>query len=472
MGEKIIHIGEEWDKEGIKITPEEKEMDQGDPYMRLIEEALGFQRKSNTPFLGGMSLSKAAVFVSAMYNVEICTHNFCDFSEDLNRAEEAAKNIGEPVLTAYKNRLARFYEFALSELQSRTKEGFGNETVKYVEKHLAWLDRFAVRAGKAPLDAEKKKAILMDALTSDARDSYVTVLCTAGGGWAEEAAKAYEILRQLKAAKTRVNSVSLGTPFEVDADNIVRQQDLILFENYIRETAAAKKINDDARNYAFDTGILPSAELEEPKDVEKRYSKAIQAAIERLTPKGSGEERRATESAGGGGDEPPARTPAPVLSVGEQAPMFGPMKLHNPQEAGMTSFTLSRYVGEEPDGDTKGVLISFFATWCGSCKKELLVLVQLSEKYKSRGLQVVSIAIDKDEEAFPAIRDLVTKNHITFPIVMDRFNMLARRYFGEQTSLPSIFLVRRDGTIVLMEQRYNEDVSAILTSSVEKLVGK
>src|SRR4051794_11794311 len=56
---------------------------------------------------------------------------------------------------------------------------------------------------------------------------------------------------------------------------------------------------------------------------------------------------------------------APLLKAGEKAPQFGPVKLHNPAEAGMQTFVLGKYAGDEPETATKGVLISFFATWCG-----------------------------------------------------------------------------------------------------------
>lgn len=166
-----------------------------------------------------------------------------------------------------------------------------------------------------------------------------------------------------------------------------------------------------------------------------------------------------------------AKADPPILKAGDAAPQFGPVKLHNPAEAGMPTFTLGKYAGEEPETATKAVLISFFATWCGPCKKELPFLVELSNKYKARGLQVVSISIDKEEEQFKTVRELVAHNKINYPVVMDRFNLLARRYLGEKTAMPSLFLVKRDGTIAVVKQGYDGDASAFVTSEVEKLLG-
>lgn len=161
-----------------------------------------------------------------------------------------------------------------------------------------------------------------------------------------------------------------------------------------------------------------------------------------------------------------------LLKAGDAAPVFGPVKLHNPAEAGMANFTLSNYVGDEAEKPVKAVLISFFATWCGPCKKELPFLVKLADKYKAKGLQVVSVSIDKDEEAFKGVRELVAQNKIVHPVLMDRYNLLARRYLGDKTSLPAVFILKSDGSIALVKQGYDGDASAQLTAEVEKILAK
>jgi len=163
--------------------------------------------------------------------------------------------------------------------------------------------------------------------------------------------------------------------------------------------------------------------------------------------------------------------PSTVLDAGDVAPRFGPMKLHNAEAAQMKSFTLSKFVGADAEKPSKVVLISFFATWCGPCKKELPFLASLDRTYRDKGLQVVTISIDKEEEAFEELRALVKEHDVRFPVVSDRYNVLARRYLGAKTAMPSVFLLRADGTIALVKQGYDGDASAFLTAEVEKLLG-
>lgn len=160
------------------------------------------------------------------------------------------------------------------------------------------------------------------------------------------------------------------------------------------------------------------------------------------------------------------------LQTGQKAPRFGPMKLHNAELAEMETFTLAHYVGDSAKTPAKAVLVSFFATWCEPCKKEMPFLAELDRTFREKGLQVVVISIDKEEEAFEQVRALTKEHDVRFPVLMDRFNLLARRYLGEKTAMPSLFLLSADGSIATVKQGYDEDASAFLTAEVKKLLGE
>ena len=162
-------------------------------------------------------------------------------------------------------------------------------------------------------------------------------------------------------------------------------------------------------------------------------------------------------------------TEPPILKPGDDAPMFSGV-LHNPAAAGTKRIDLASMVGPEADADgaAKAVLISFFATWCRPCKREMPLLEQLSTEYKDKGLRVVSVAIDKDQAAWPQIGELVKKNHVTYPVVKDRYNLIARQYLGAKTALPSVFIVDRQGKVAWVNQGYPNDAAEFLRAEVEK----
>ena len=180
--------------------------------------------------------------------------------------------------------------------------------------------------------------------------------------------------------------------------------------------------------------------------------------------------------AGAADPAPDAGSPAahgqadpPALGPGDDAPMFSAV-LHNPDAAGMKTVDLSSMVGAGADQDqaAKAVLISFFATWCAPCKKEMPFLQQLSTEYKERGLRVLSVAIDKEESAWPAILLLVRENRVTYPVVKDRYNLIARRYLGEKTALPSVYIIDREGKVAMVKQGYPDDAATFLRAEVER----
>jgi thiol-disulfide isomerase/thioredoxin len=175
-------------------------------------------------------------------------------------------------------------------------------------------------------------------------------------------------------------------------------------------------------------------------------------------------------TSGDAGTEPHGQADPPVLNVGDDAPMFAGA-LHDPDDANMSRIDLSSLVGPEADADqaaTKAVLISFFATWCGPCKKEMPFLQALSIEYREKGLRVLSVAIDRDEALWPQITELVKLHHVTFPVVKDRYNLIARQYLGDKTSLPSVFIVNKEGKVAMVKQGYPNDAAEFLRSEVEK----
>lgn len=159
------------------------------------------------------------------------------------------------------------------------------------------------------------------------------------------------------------------------------------------------------------------------------------------------------------------------VAVGMPAPPFS-LRTMNPEAAGATWIALDRFVGEEPeDPAARAVLLSFFASWCEPCRKEMPFLVQLDRMYRDVGLRVLSVNIDREEEGIQAARKMVAGASVTFPVLSDRFNFLARRYLGDQAPLPSVFIVKRDGTIARIERGYAEDAASFLLAEVQAVLG-
>jgi thiol-disulfide isomerase/thioredoxin len=167
----------------------------------------------------------------------------------------------------------------------------------------------------------------------------------------------------------------------------------------------------------------------------------------------------------------PAARAEEEVAVGLPAPGFT-LRTLNPGESGVATVSLDRYVGAEAeDAEAKVVLLSFFASWCGPCKKEMPYLQQLNLMYRDQGLRVLSVNIDREEAGIAAGRKMASAARATFPVLSDRFNFLARRYLGEEARLPSVFLIARDGTIARIERGYGKDAAGFLLGEVQRALG-
>jgi thiol-disulfide isomerase/thioredoxin len=92
----------------------------------------------------------------------------------------------------------------------------------------------------------------------------------------------------------------------------------------------------------------------------------------------------------------------------------------------------------------KVVLINFWATWCGPCRAEIPGFLEIYEKYKGKGLEIVGISLD--EEGWRVVTPFVQRFKINYPVVIGD-GKVARAY-GNIEAIPASFFVDKKGNIV------------------------
>ncbi len=109
----------------------------------------------------------------------------------------------------------------------------------------------------------------------------------------------------------------------------------------------------------------------------------------------------------------------------------------------------------------KAVLIDFWATWCGPCRRETPLIKDLRSRYHERGFEVVGINLDKDQAALAKYldeQDLPWAN-----VIGEAAQTLSRRY--EVRGIPTLMLVDQQGKVVAVSHK-----SAELESKLEALL--
>ena len=118
--------------------------------------------------------------------------------------------------------------------------------------------------------------------------------------------------------------------------------------------------------------------------------------------------------------------------------------------------------------DGKPYIMTFWASWCGPCKKELPALAELHAKMAAKGLQIIGVNVDRDKSA--ADRYLAA-NPLPFPIVYDTSNSVLDQF--DTRGVPTTFWVQADGTLRQRSVGYDENKGmAKLTADAMALLAK
>lgn len=124
---------------------------------------------------------------------------------------------------------------------------------------------------------------------------------------------------------------------------------------------------------------------------------------------------------------------------------FGVQRFQEKKEA--PAFSLKSLDGKQialSDFRGKPVLITFWATWCASCKEEIPFLEKFSIEKKDQ-LAVLLIAIDGERKK--TVQKIVNENKVTIPVLL-LLKEKVMDHYGVRGWVPLTFLIDREGMLV------------------------
>ena len=142
-----------------------------------------------------------------------------------------------------------------------------------------------------------------------------------------------------------------------------------------------------------------------------------------------------------------------TLKVGDQAPAFSLPDLEN------NYVFLRDYSGEKLRKPWKNktkhvVVISFFATWCAPCKKEIPYLEKLQTEFSGKDIRFFLIDVGEEREK---IDQYLKQNNTSLTILHDRYKQVSEK-FGAN-SLPRLIVIDKQGNIQLIKKGFKDGAS-------------
>ena len=111
------------------------------------------------------------------------------------------------------------------------------------------------------------------------------------------------------------------------------------------------------------------------------------------------------------------------------------------------------------------VMVNFWATWCGPCRKEMPQLNRLYEKYRSSGFVLLGVNVDEDTRNAVAV---ATKLGVKFPVLLDTDKKTSQAY--DLNAMPSTVLIDRDGRVRHVHRGYVDGTEDTYEAQIRALL--
>ncbi len=164
------------------------------------------------------------------------------------------------------------------------------------------------------------------------------------------------------------------------------------------------------------------------------------------------------------------------LKVGDIAPswalMYAPAKFEFLKTWSVEKDKRLRLFSSQPD--RHAVLLSFFATWCMPCMKELPILEEVFQQYKDKRIKFFLIDITEATRSNPIYENVpkagpfLKKKGVTMRILYDNRGTVKERYNAQ--TLPRLFILDGNQIIRMVRRGFHEGDEEIFKKELSDMI--
>jgi thiol-disulfide isomerase/thioredoxin len=168
------------------------------------------------------------------------------------------------------------------------------------------------------------------------------------------------------------------------------------------------------------------------------------------------------------------------LKVGQIAPKWAlktdPVKVKFEFLRKWTVGEDERLLRPQSQPDRHAVLMSFFATWCAPCMKELPILEEVYQEYKDKQIKFFLIDITEATRTNPGYEDMpkagpfLAEKGVTMEILYDLRGKVMENYNAQ--TLPRLFIVDGYQTLRMTRKGFHEGEEELFKKELSDIINE